>query len=51
MSREIETSAIVKILDDGKVTIPKNIREAWNLKKGDLIEIRIVRKIEQEVTA
>ncbi len=31
------------VVGDGKITIPKEIRELLNIKQGDLIEIKIVR--------
>lgn len=34
--------ATVKMIDQGKVTIPKPIREELDLEKGDLVEIDVV---------
>lgn len=40
MSREIETleySFTARVLDDGKVTIPKILRDRFRIRKGDLV--------------
>ena len=39
------------VIENGKVTIPKRIREILNLQRGDLVEVIVIRKIKQEVTA
>ena len=39
-------SAIVKVMDGGRVTIPSEIRDIENIEEGDYLEISIT-KIEQ----
>lgn len=39
-------SAIVKVMDGGRVTIPSEIRDIDSIKEGDYLEISI-KKIEQ----
>jgi AbrB family looped-hinge helix DNA binding protein len=44
MNRNIETFEYIfpaRVLDDGKVTIPKAIRDKLGIKKGDLVTIVI----------
>ena len=44
MNQDIETFEYVftvKVLDDGKVTIPKPIRDKLNIQKGDLVTLSI----------
>jgi len=39
-------SAIVKVIKDGRITIPQEIREVEDIKEGDFIKITI-EKIER----
>ena len=51
MNRNIESFEYVfpaRVLDDGKVTIPKTVREKLGIKKGDLVTL-IIRVFPQEV--
>jgi len=44
MSREIETLEYpftAMVLDDGKVTIPKTLRDRFKIRKGDLVTLVI----------
>ena len=37
------------VVGDGKVTIPKHIRRALNIKVGDLVELKIIRVFENDL--
>ena len=41
---ELETF-IVKVIQEGRVTIPKKMRDKANISTGDFVEIQVVRKI------
>lgn len=41
-------NATVKVIKDGKITIPSEIREAENIKEGDFLKIT-VEKIEKVI--
>ena len=38
-------SFISKVIADGRVTIPKEMREEKGISEGDYVEIRFIRKI------
>lgn len=42
--------AIVKVIGEGRVTLPEGIRTLYNLKKGDWVRLTI-EKIQQPVEA
>ena len=39
------------VVGDGKITIPKEIRDLLDIKQGDIIEVKIVRVHRKEVKA
>ena len=43
-----EYSAIVTLLEKGKITIPQQIRDVLGVEKGDYLEIKIS-KIEKQI--
>ena len=43
-----EYSAIVTLLEKGKITIPQQIRDVLGANKGDYLEIKIT-KIEKQI--
>lgn len=36
---------ISKVIADGRVTIPKEMREKRGISKGDFVELQVIRKI------
>ena len=38
-----------KILDLGRVTIPQEIREKYSFKKGDIIILQVIGKVQEEI--
>ncbi len=38
-------SVILKVIADGRVTLPKEWREQESVKEGDFVEIQVIRKI------
>lgn len=36
---------ISKVIADGRVTIPKDIREEQHIEEGDFVEVQLIRKI------
>ena len=38
-------SFISKVIADGRVTIPKDLREEKDIREGDFVEIKLIRKI------
>ena len=36
---------ISKVIADGRVTIPKDLREKRGINEGDFIEVQLIRKI------
>lgn len=43
-------SVILKVIADGRVTLPKELREQADIKEGDFIEIQVLRKINTKET-
>jgi AbrB family looped-hinge helix DNA binding protein len=41
-------SFISRVIADGRITIPKNIRQKKNIKEGDFVEVQLIRKINTE---
>ena len=41
---------ISKVIADGRITIPKNLREKYNINNGDHVEVQIMRKINKNPT-
>jgi hypothetical protein len=37
----------VKLVLNGRITIPENLRAIWNLTEGDMVEIQILRVLKQ----
>jgi len=35
-----------KVIADGRVTIPKDLREEHSIAEGDFVELQFIRKIE-----
>jgi AbrB family looped-hinge helix DNA binding protein len=38
-------SFISKVIADGRVTIPKEMREKGGISEGDFVEVQLIRKI------
>ena len=38
-------SFITKVIADGRVTIPKEMREKKGINEGDFVEVQLIRKI------
>jgi len=38
-------SFISKVIADGRVTIPKKLREKQGIEEGDFLELEVIRKI------
>ena len=36
---------ISKVIADGRVTIPKDLREKEGINEGDFVEVQVIRKI------
>lgn len=36
---------ISRVIADGRVTIPKDLREKENICEGDFVEVQVIRKI------
>jgi AbrB family looped-hinge helix DNA binding protein len=39
-------SFISKVIADGRVTIPKEMREKKGINEGDFVEVQLIRKID-----
>ena len=38
-------SFISRVIADGRVTIPKNLREEHGIAEGDFVEVQLIRKV------
>ena len=38
-------SFISKVISEGRVTIPKNLRDKEGIAEGDFVEVQVIRKI------
>ena len=36
---------ISRVIADGRVTIPKNLREEYGIGEGDFVEVQLIRKV------
>lgn len=41
---------ISKVIADGRVTIPKEMRKIKGIKEGDFVEVQVLRKISASVS-
>jgi len=38
---------VARIISDGRITIPDTLRELFDIKDGDLVELEIKRKVKE----
>ena len=46
----VTISFISRVIADGRVTIPKNLRETHEINEGDFVEVQILRKVNLEAS-
>jgi len=41
---------ISRVIADGRITLPKDLREEQRIQEGDFVEVQVIRKIESNPT-
>lgn len=44
----VTISFISRVIADGRLTIPKNLRKTHQINEGDFVEVHILRKVKLE---